>query len=25
MNDAPLEEKIKGMENFYNEIVCQLK
>jgi hypothetical protein len=25
MNDAPLEEKIKGMEKFYNEIVCQLK
>jgi hypothetical protein len=25
MNDAPLEEKITGMENFYNEIVCQLK
>ena len=25
MNDAPLEQKIEGMEKFYNEIICKLK
>ena len=25
MNDAPLREKIDGMERFFNEIVCQLR
>jgi len=25
MNDAPLDQKIEGMEKFYNEIICKLK
>ena len=25
MNDAPLEQKIEGMQKFYNEIVHELK
>ena len=25
MNDAPLEQKIEGMQKFYNEIVCELR
>ena len=24
MNDAPLEQKIEGMQKFYNEIICEL-
>jgi len=25
MNDAPLEQKIEGMQKFYNEIICELE
>ena len=25
MNDAPLEQKIEGMQKFYSEIICELE
>ena len=25
MNDAPLDQKVEGMQKFYNEIVCELE
>jgi len=25
MNDAPLEQKIDGMEKFYNDFICELR